>query len=133
MARERYYVLKDGDGWKVRHNDKDTPYDTQAEAMDAARDAAHKMHDGGTDSQVLVQGSDDGSSWAEDLKMGGCMRAAGVDPEPMHDALQRQHFLTFKVKTTSNPGATIRGDTPICPPSGQTSTKWTDRIRFFSN
>ena len=58
MARERYYVLKDGDGWKVRHDDKDTPYDTQAEAMEAARDAAHKMHDGGTDSQVLVLGSD---------------------------------------------------------------------------
>ena len=26
------------------------------------------------------------------------MRAAGIKPEPLHDSLQRAHFLTFSVK-----------------------------------
>jgi hypothetical protein len=58
MARAIYYVLKDGAAWKIRHNDKDYPYRTQADAMKAGRDAAHSSGQKGFDAQVLVQGHD---------------------------------------------------------------------------
>lgn len=58
MARAIYYVLKAGDQWKIRHDDKDYPYRTQADAMRAAVDAAHKAGRDGHDAQVLVQGRD---------------------------------------------------------------------------
>lgn len=58
MARVRYYVLRDGARWKVRHNDKDYAYDTQKAAMKAAVDAAHSSGKKGHDAQVLVQGRD---------------------------------------------------------------------------
>jgi hypothetical protein len=58
MARTIYYVLKDGDQWKIRLNDKDFNYSTQAAATKAAVDAAHKNGAKGFDSQVLIQGRD---------------------------------------------------------------------------
>jgi hypothetical protein len=58
MARAQYFVLKDGAAWKVRHNDKDVSYATQAAAMKAAVDAAHAAGKAGHDTQVLVQGRD---------------------------------------------------------------------------
>jgi hypothetical protein len=56
MGRAIYYVLSAGGRWKVRHNDKDYHYDTQAAAISAAVDAAHSSGRKGFDSQVLVQG-----------------------------------------------------------------------------
>ncbi|RUM18716.1 DUF2188 domain-containing protein [Rhizobium phaseoli] len=58
MARAHYYVLRDGTEWKIRHNDKDYKYNTQAAAMQAAVDAAHASGKSGHDAQVLVQGRD---------------------------------------------------------------------------
>lgn len=58
MARAQYFVLKNGTKWKIRHNDKDYQYDTQAAAMKAAVDAAHSTGKKGIDAQVLVQGRD---------------------------------------------------------------------------
>lgn len=58
MARNQYFVLSNGGQWKVRHNDKDYNYATQAAAMKAAVDAAHSSGAKGIDSQVLVQGRD---------------------------------------------------------------------------
>jgi hypothetical protein len=58
MARLHYYVLRDGTGWKIRHNDNDYHYDTQADAMKAAVDAAHQAGLKGHDAQVLIQGRD---------------------------------------------------------------------------
>ena len=58
MARIHYYVLSNGGRWKVRHNEKDYDYDTQAAAMRAAVDAAHTSGKTGHDAQVLVQGRD---------------------------------------------------------------------------
>jgi hypothetical protein len=55
MARAIYYVLSAGGGWKVRLGDKDTAFDTQSQAIDAAVAAARKSHANGHDSQVLVQ------------------------------------------------------------------------------
>lgn len=58
MARAHYYVLKDGNQWKIRYEGKDYPYDTQAAAMKVAVDTAHKAGQQGHDAQVLVQGRD---------------------------------------------------------------------------
>ena len=58
MARAIYYVLSAGDRWKIRHDDKDYFYDTQASAIRTAVDTAHKAGQGGHDAQVLVQGHD---------------------------------------------------------------------------
>jgi hypothetical protein len=58
MARAHYYVVKNGARWKIRFNDKDYDYPTQAAAMKAAVDAAHKAGGNGHDAQVLVQGRD---------------------------------------------------------------------------
>ena len=58
MARQKYYVLKDGSGWKIRYNDRDFKYATQEAAMSEARKAAIKVHEKGGTSQVLIQGSD---------------------------------------------------------------------------
>ncbi len=58
MARARYYVLKDGLKWKIRHQEKDYSYETQRAAMNAAVDAAHESGKSGHDAQVLIQGRD---------------------------------------------------------------------------
>ena len=58
MARAVYYVLSAGNQWKIRHNDKDFPYATQAAAISAAVDAAHSSGKKGFDAQVLIQGAD---------------------------------------------------------------------------
>lgn len=57
MTRATYYVLSDGGSWTVRLNGKDTPFRTQAEAIDAARDAAKRTFAAGQNSQVLIQGA----------------------------------------------------------------------------
>ena len=56
MARAQYYVLSAGGGWKIRHEGKDYPYQSQAEAIRVAVDTAHKAGREGHDAQVLVQG-----------------------------------------------------------------------------
>jgi uncharacterized protein DUF2188 len=54
MSRTRYYVVLHEGRWKIKLNDTHYgPYDTQAAAIRAAVDAAHKNRG---DSQVLVQG-----------------------------------------------------------------------------
>ena len=58
MALSYYYVLSDGPQWKVRHNERDYPYDTQPRALKAAIIAAHQAGKDGHDAQVLVQGPD---------------------------------------------------------------------------
>jgi Uncharacterized protein conserved in bacteria (DUF2188) len=58
MARAQFYVLKNGGQWKIRHNDKDYDFPTQASAMKAAVDAAHQAGTKGLDAQVLVQDRD---------------------------------------------------------------------------
>jgi len=59
MARHIYYVLKDGEQWKIRFNNQDfTGYATQKAACRAAVDAAHETGKKGHDAQVLVQGKD---------------------------------------------------------------------------
>jgi hypothetical protein len=59
MARVQYFVVHDGGEWKISYNGKHYgPYGTQKAAISAAVDAAHKLGFGGTDSQVLVQGTD---------------------------------------------------------------------------
>lgn len=55
MARTQYVVVNHDGQWKISLNGKHYgPYDTQATALRAAVDAAHKN---GGDSQVLVQGA----------------------------------------------------------------------------
>lgn len=56
MGRAVYYVLSAGGRWKVRHNDKDYHYATQAAAIRSAVDAAHGSGRKGFDAQVLIQG-----------------------------------------------------------------------------
>ena len=58
MARAQYFVLSNAGSWKVRQNDKDYDFTTQAAAMNAAIDAAHQSGRKGLDAQVLVQGRD---------------------------------------------------------------------------
>ena len=58
MARNIYYVLSNGGRWKVRHDEKDYHFDTQADAIRASVDAAHSSGKKGIDSQVLIQGQD---------------------------------------------------------------------------
>ena len=55
MARAVYYVLSAGNGWKVQFDGKDFPFNTQAEAIGAAVDAAHGSGQKGYDAQVLIQ------------------------------------------------------------------------------
>lgn len=68
MARNKYYVLSNGGRWKVRHNDKDYDFATQAEAIRASVDAAHTSGKQGIDSQVLVQGQ--GGQWRTEWTYG---------------------------------------------------------------
>lgn len=58
MARAQYYVLSAGGRWKIRFDGQDYHYDTQAQAMKTAVDAAHQVGEMGRDAQVLVQGRD---------------------------------------------------------------------------
>lgn len=58
MARAIYYVLRAGDQWKIRHNEKDYFYPTQAAAMQSAVYTANECGKKGIDAQVLVQGRD---------------------------------------------------------------------------
>jgi hypothetical protein len=56
MSRADYFILQDGPQWKVRLNGEDCSFQTQADAMRAAIDAAHAAGRAGVDAQVLVQG-----------------------------------------------------------------------------
>ena len=59
MARAIYYVVLHQNQWKIKHNDQHYgPYGTQADAIRAAVDTAHKAGQQGHDAQVLVQGRD---------------------------------------------------------------------------
>lgn len=68
MARAEYYVLSNGGRWKVRHNNKDYDYATQAAAIRAAVDAAHSSGAKGYDAQVLIQGQ--GGQWRTEWTYG---------------------------------------------------------------
>ena len=56
MARAQYFVVMHEGQWKITHNGVHYPYATQAAAIRAAVDAAHKAGGLGHDAQVLVQG-----------------------------------------------------------------------------
>lgn len=56
MAKSVYYILSSGSQWKIKYNEKDFHYSTQAGAIRAAVDAAHKAGQLGHDAQVLIQG-----------------------------------------------------------------------------
>lgn len=59
MARAQYFVVLHEGEWKVKHNGKHYgPYDTQADAIKVAVDAAHGSGENGYDAQVLIQGRD---------------------------------------------------------------------------
>ena len=68
MARAEYYVLSNGGSWKVRHSGQDHLYDTQANAIKAAVDAAHQSGKDGHNAQVLVQGQ--GGQWRTEWTYG---------------------------------------------------------------
>jgi len=57
MARAQYFVVLHQGEWKISFNSQHYgPYATQALAIKAAVDTAHKSGSGGHDAQVLVQG-----------------------------------------------------------------------------
>ncbi len=59
MARAQYIVVLNEWEWKVSHEGEYYgPFKTQAEAIRAAVDIAHKSGQQGHDAQVLVQGRD---------------------------------------------------------------------------
>ena len=59
MARTQYFVVLHQGQWKIKlGDDHHGPYGTQAAAIKAAVDAAHKEGNKGRDAQVLVQGKD---------------------------------------------------------------------------
>lgn len=59
MARAQYYVVKQNNQWKIKHNDAHYgPYGTQRDAIQHAVNAAHKSGENGHDAQVLIQGAD---------------------------------------------------------------------------
>ena len=59
MTRVQYVVVLHGGEWKISYaGEHYGPYATQEDAITAAIDAAHKLGGKGTDSQVLVQGTD---------------------------------------------------------------------------
>jgi hypothetical protein len=59
VSRAAYYVVLHQGQWKINFNDQHHgPYQTQAAAIRAAVDAAHKSGQNGHDAQVLIQGRD---------------------------------------------------------------------------
>ncbi|CFX09478.1 conserved protein of unknown function [Candidatus Filomicrobium marinum] len=59
MARNQYFVVLHDGQWKISFNQKHFgPFNTQADAIRAAVDAAHSAGRNGKDAQVLVQGRD---------------------------------------------------------------------------
>jgi hypothetical protein len=57
MARAQYFVVLHHGEWKISFEGKHYgPYRTQADAVRAAVDTAHKAGNDGHDAQVLVQG-----------------------------------------------------------------------------
>lgn len=56
MERDRFYVVHQGDAWRIKHaNEYIGPYETQTAAIDKA---VHLAKTSGQDAQVLVQGED---------------------------------------------------------------------------
>src|SRR5262249_40115847 len=59
MDRDQYFVVLHKGEWKIKHNGRHShPYETQADAIRSAIDAAHTAYREGGLSQVLVQGQD---------------------------------------------------------------------------
>jgi Uncharacterized protein conserved in bacteria (DUF2188) len=59
MDRDQYLVVLHKGEWKIKHNGRHAhPYETQADAISSAIEAAHAAHRDGGLSQVLVQGQD---------------------------------------------------------------------------
>jgi hypothetical protein len=57
MAQARYFVVQHGDTWLIKFDDEEYgPYNTQAEAMLFAIDAAQKLGDHGESAQVCLMG-----------------------------------------------------------------------------
>ncbi len=56
MTAEQYFIVQDKNEWKISFREKlYGPYDTQGEAIEAAKDAAYAMGDIGIDAEVLIQ------------------------------------------------------------------------------
>jgi DcmR-like sensory protein/uncharacterized protein DUF2188 len=59
MAHEQYYIVFNNEHWRVKHNGQlSAPYLTQAAAIEAAIEAAHRDGEYGNQAQVLVHGED---------------------------------------------------------------------------
>lgn len=57
MPQARYFVVQQGDTWTIRFNDEEFgPYNSQAEAMLFAIDAAQKLGEQGEPAQVCLMG-----------------------------------------------------------------------------
>ncbi len=68
MLRVEYYVLSSGNRWTIKYDGKEYPYETQAEALDAAVLAAHASGKNGFNAQVLLQG--DNGQWRTEWTYG---------------------------------------------------------------
>jgi Uncharacterized protein conserved in bacteria (DUF2188) len=57
MDRSQYFVVLHNDEWKIKYGEKHYgPYSSQAVAIRAAVDTAHRLGLLGHDAQVLIQG-----------------------------------------------------------------------------
>jgi len=57
MPQARYFVVQQDDNWLIKFKDEEFgPYNSQAEAMLFAVDAAHKLGEQGEDAQVCLMG-----------------------------------------------------------------------------
>jgi hypothetical protein len=58
MDRDQFFVVLHNGERKVKHNGAPHPYESQADVVRSAIEAAHSAHRKGGLSQVLVQGQD---------------------------------------------------------------------------
>ena len=57
MPEARYFIVHDAEKWLIKYDDEEYgPYDSQAEAMLFAIDAAQKLGDHGENAQVCIMG-----------------------------------------------------------------------------
>lgn len=57
MAQAQYFVINRGGEWKIQYRDElFGPYNSQAEALRLAIDAAHGLGERGDQTQVLIEG-----------------------------------------------------------------------------
>ena len=57
QSRARYFIVQQEDAWLIKFDDEEYgPYNTKAEAMLFAIDAAQKLGENGEDAQVCLMG-----------------------------------------------------------------------------